>query len=168
MAEDGVVGQYNGAQARDVLISLEEWESRNHDDHGTTAGHGQIGVADDPVRASNERALIGQNSHRRNKIVPEPDDGEAASAAGPNDEDYEQAELDEEELDEEEWDEEDDEELTNDESEADEEDDSDEEFEDEDDELEEESIDEEDESESIRRAGRARPVTRSNRRTAAR
>jgi S-DNA-T family DNA segregation ATPase FtsK/SpoIIIE len=28
MAEDGVVGQYNGAQARDVLVSLEEWEAR--------------------------------------------------------------------------------------------------------------------------------------------
>src|SRR5262249_38255523 len=29
MAEDGVVGQYNGSQARDVLISLEDWESRH-------------------------------------------------------------------------------------------------------------------------------------------
>src|SRR4029079_2267071 len=28
MAEDGVVGQYNGSQARDVLISLEDWEAR--------------------------------------------------------------------------------------------------------------------------------------------
>jgi len=29
MAEDGFVGPYNGSQARDVLISLEEWEQRN-------------------------------------------------------------------------------------------------------------------------------------------
>ena len=29
MAEDGIVGQYNGSQARDVLISLEDWESRH-------------------------------------------------------------------------------------------------------------------------------------------
>ena len=28
MAEDGIVGQYNGSQARDVLISLEDWEAR--------------------------------------------------------------------------------------------------------------------------------------------
>ena len=28
MAEDGIVGQYNGSQARDVMISLEDWESR--------------------------------------------------------------------------------------------------------------------------------------------
>ena len=26
MAEDGIVGQYNGSQAREVLISLEDWE----------------------------------------------------------------------------------------------------------------------------------------------
>jgi len=29
MAEDGFVGPYNGSQAREVLISLEEWEERN-------------------------------------------------------------------------------------------------------------------------------------------
>ena len=28
MAEDGVVGSYNGSNARDVLISNEEWELR--------------------------------------------------------------------------------------------------------------------------------------------
>jgi len=27
MAEDGIVGPYNGSQAREVLISVEEWES---------------------------------------------------------------------------------------------------------------------------------------------
>lgn len=27
MAEDGIVGQYNGSQAREVMISLEEWEA---------------------------------------------------------------------------------------------------------------------------------------------
>ena len=27
MAEDGIVGQYNGAQARDVMFSPEEWEA---------------------------------------------------------------------------------------------------------------------------------------------
>ena len=28
MAEDGIVGQYNGSQAREVLITLEDWEAR--------------------------------------------------------------------------------------------------------------------------------------------
>ena len=27
MAEDGIVGEYNGSQAREVLISLEDWEA---------------------------------------------------------------------------------------------------------------------------------------------
>ncbi len=26
MAEDGIVGQYNGCQAREVMISIEDWE----------------------------------------------------------------------------------------------------------------------------------------------
>lgn len=29
MAEDGVVGQYAGSQAREVLITLDEWAARN-------------------------------------------------------------------------------------------------------------------------------------------
>jgi S-DNA-T family DNA segregation ATPase FtsK/SpoIIIE len=29
MAEDGVVGQYAGSQAREVLITLEEWSARS-------------------------------------------------------------------------------------------------------------------------------------------
>jgi S-DNA-T family DNA segregation ATPase FtsK/SpoIIIE len=29
MAEDGVVGQYAGSQAREVLITMEEWAARN-------------------------------------------------------------------------------------------------------------------------------------------
>ena len=28
MAEDGIVGSYNGSNARDVLVSSEEWELR--------------------------------------------------------------------------------------------------------------------------------------------
>jgi S-DNA-T family DNA segregation ATPase FtsK/SpoIIIE len=32
MAEDGVVGQYAGSQAREVLITLEQWASRNGSD----------------------------------------------------------------------------------------------------------------------------------------
>ena len=28
MAEDGVVGDYNGAQAREVICSIDEWENR--------------------------------------------------------------------------------------------------------------------------------------------
>jgi len=29
MAEDGIVGDYNGRQAREVLFNLEQWEAIN-------------------------------------------------------------------------------------------------------------------------------------------
>jgi S-DNA-T family DNA segregation ATPase FtsK/SpoIIIE len=28
MAEDGLVGGYNGSNARDVLVTMEEWDAR--------------------------------------------------------------------------------------------------------------------------------------------
>jgi hypothetical protein len=30
MAADGLVGEYKGSKAREVLVSLEEWEARRH------------------------------------------------------------------------------------------------------------------------------------------
>ena len=137
MAEDGIVGQYNGAQAREVLISLEEWEARHHSDESTpTAGapssvaRPQVGVGDDPARRRRDEPTVSSPSQprRRNKITPDPDepsdleddeyeeyddeeledeDGEATSVAGTEDE-----ELDEDDAD---WDEEDEEELADDE-----------------------------------------------------
>ena len=32
MAEDGIVGDYNGSQAREVLYTSEEWEAFQHGD----------------------------------------------------------------------------------------------------------------------------------------
>jgi S-DNA-T family DNA segregation ATPase FtsK/SpoIIIE len=140
MAEDGVVGQYNGAQAREVLITLEDWEARTQGEAASAAGAngssvGPTGVEDDPAR----RPAL----QRRNKIRPEEDDeiaidGVATSAAVKDDtyddceqadedgadEEYEESEEEEtdeagpdldEELDEDEWEEVDDEELADDE-----------------------------------------------------
>jgi DNA segregation ATPase FtsK/SpoIIIE, S-DNA-T family len=171
MAEDGVVGQYNGAQAREVLISLEEWESRHHSDDSTpTAGvtssvaRPQVGVGDDPARRRRGEPIVSSPSQprRRNKITPDPDepsdledeeyeeydeedledeDGEATSVAGTDDE---------EELDDDEWEEEEAEEepADDEEWEEEEEDSVDEELEEDDEsdefESDEEDIDEED------------------------
>jgi S-DNA-T family DNA segregation ATPase FtsK/SpoIIIE len=67
MAEDGIVGQYNGSQARDVLISLEEWESRQ-----------QEGVAPSmsaaAVRPNTPITVATVVAQRRNRIAPEPDE----------------------------------------------------------------------------------------------
>src|SRR5437016_9769152 len=85
MAEDGVVGQYNGSQARDVLISLEDWESRNQDaasdakPGGTTTTSmpftATIDAPRDRPAASPDRitATTGQPL-RRNKLVPDQDE----------------------------------------------------------------------------------------------
>jgi S-DNA-T family DNA segregation ATPase FtsK/SpoIIIE len=29
MAEDGIVGEYKGSQAREVFVALDEWEAQN-------------------------------------------------------------------------------------------------------------------------------------------
>jgi S-DNA-T family DNA segregation ATPase FtsK/SpoIIIE len=160
MAEDGVVGQYNGAQAREVLISLEEWEARHRegDDAAVAAPPvspnvaTRIGGGDAPARLRRDEAQMSASvqPRRRNKITPDPDepsdleddtydeeeyeedDGEATSVAG-SDED----ELDEDDAD---WDEEDD-----DDGEAEAELADDEEWDDEDDDSLDEEADEDDE-----------------------
>jgi S-DNA-T family DNA segregation ATPase FtsK/SpoIIIE len=58
MAEDGIVGEYNGSQAREVLISIEEWEAMS-------------GEADAIREAA---AIPAAPSKRSNRIVPASDD----------------------------------------------------------------------------------------------
>jgi len=81
MAEDGIVGEYNGSQAREVLMSLEDWESANGEE-----------PTPDPPR-----------KRRSNKILPDPDEGDVAT-----DDQWEEDEdeYEEDEEGEEEWDEE--------------------------------------------------------------
>lgn len=40
MAEDGIVGQYNGSQAREVTITMAEWEAMRDGGEGEAAGEG--------------------------------------------------------------------------------------------------------------------------------
>lgn len=145
MAEDGIVGEYNGSQAREVIITLAEWEAMNSegDEPEPTAG---------PVTAT----TVAAKPTRANKIVPgtdEPSDLEepmsvsndsksiAEATDNDTDDDYEDDELEGDELeDDAEWEEDEGDEWEDDEA-ADEledeeyEDDSDEsELEDEDDE----------------------------------
>jgi len=55
MAEDGIVGQYAGSQAREVVISLADWEAMQAADSGSAS-------ASEPVRP--------QTAQRTNKIRP--------------------------------------------------------------------------------------------------
>ncbi len=82
MAEDGVVGQYNGSQAREVVISMEDWEARRQGAAGEntstpepkTVG-AQTNLLNSPTRSTTP-ALNPVKPVRRNKIVPEPDEEE--------------------------------------------------------------------------------------------
>ena len=58
MAEDGFVGPYNGSQAREVLISIEEWEQRT----------GKAPAAAGPTAA----AAVPPKQRRSNKILLDP------------------------------------------------------------------------------------------------
>jgi S-DNA-T family DNA segregation ATPase FtsK/SpoIIIE len=148
MAEDGVVGQYNGSQARDVLITLADWDARQI----------QISTAGEPasagglVAAQVTRTPAGVTAalqpRRRNKITPkleEPSSLEDDSADEEFDEDLQEEELTEDE----EWEEDESAEDEESELEDDEEldgeaaDDEEEEYEDDDEEWEDDADDEE-------------------------
>jgi DNA segregation ATPase FtsK/SpoIIIE, S-DNA-T family len=111
MAEDGIVGQYNGSQARDVLISLEDWDARhNQPEASTTASNtkpgeaalaaGGSGAKPRPITAPLERATFATiEPRRRNTIVPEPDEPSGLEDESEEEEEYEDGEYDEAESD---------------------------------------------------------------------
>ena len=74
MAEDGIVGQYNGSQAREILITLADWERMQ----GLSTDDGAP-ETDEPTA----RTAATQAPPRRNIVKPEaweeePDDVEAS------------------------------------------------------------------------------------------
>jgi S-DNA-T family DNA segregation ATPase FtsK/SpoIIIE len=101
MAEDGIVGQYNGSQAREVLISIEDWEVMSRagsraiaagktafDETASAVEDNRVGAK--ALTAPHFKTVAGSfrgddSSHtvatlseprprRRNRIVPEPDE----------------------------------------------------------------------------------------------
>ena len=89
MAEDGIVGEYNGSQAREVMISLEDWEAMSSDGESSPDSVGQATAA----------SIVPKERHP-NKIVPgtdEPSDIETdptAAAPWENDSELEEWEED--------------------------------------------------------------------------
>ncbi len=154
MAEDGVVGQYNGSQARDVLISLEDWESRRNqptdgaapragEAAGASSTSASVGSASKPRSTVSPIEALASSSttpRRKNKIIPEPEE--------PSDLEDEEDELDEEGYDPGEWDDEEESNETEDDASDDESEEEDEEGVEEDDaEGESDELDEDDEEE---------------------
>jgi DNA segregation ATPase FtsK/SpoIIIE, S-DNA-T family len=134
MAEDGIVGQYNGSQAREVMISIEDWEAMSRAKAGEVASASGSGPSLAPAlpgggqftRPATTDALpryekpttaaaVTSPAPRRNRIVPDPDepsdledDGELASASGADEHDVADAdsEIEQDEFDHEEFDDE--------------------------------------------------------------
>ncbi len=113
MAEDGIVGPYNGSQAREVTISFEDWQAMQSG--GTVAAEGAAPPAALPAPATTKSRAA------RNKIQlaaprPEPEDMEEDATVDDltedeyEDEEYEAEGYDEEEGEEYEYADEDDEE----------------------------------------------------------
>ena len=110
MAEDGIVGEYNGSQAREVQISVEDWEAMSNEQSDAPA------EPEGPVTA----ATVAPKPQRANKIVPGSDEPSDIEQEPVLEDSYEQASTDEEdeEWDEDDWDEEGEEDSADDEEEG--------------------------------------------------
>ncbi|HTU26178.1 MAG TPA: DNA translocase FtsK [Pirellulales bacterium] len=56
MAEDGIVGQYNGSQAREVLLTVEQWEAMSDGGGGAAAGVPAATVKSTPAKSAPAKA----------------------------------------------------------------------------------------------------------------
>jgi DNA segregation ATPase FtsK/SpoIIIE, S-DNA-T family len=72
MAEDGIVGQYNGSQARDILITLADWERMQ----GSSSGE----EAPSAVGLATAQSAATSLPPRRNIVKPQPWDDEPDAA----------------------------------------------------------------------------------------
>jgi S-DNA-T family DNA segregation ATPase FtsK/SpoIIIE len=146
MAEDGIVGQYNGSQAREVLISLEQWAEMT--------GQKPDAAADGPAAPRSHKILIARDDGSQEAGPAGPDEPELGA-----DDAYQEEEADDEEADPEDEEEEADEDGEEEEAEDDEEDEDGEQDEDDDDAPDEEEFDEDEEGfdecegEAARQAG---------------
>jgi S-DNA-T family DNA segregation ATPase FtsK/SpoIIIE len=87
MAEDGIVGQYNGSQAREILITPSDWERMQ----GLSSDDSMPTAASPPGGRTAATTAV-SSPPKRNRVVPDPwEDDETAEG----DEAYDEAETDE-------------------------------------------------------------------------
>jgi S-DNA-T family DNA segregation ATPase FtsK/SpoIIIE len=72
MAEDGIVGQYNGSQAREVLMTLEQWVAASGQAEGGSSAGGTTSNA--PTAPKTALSIAAAPKIRRNRILPDPDE----------------------------------------------------------------------------------------------
>jgi S-DNA-T family DNA segregation ATPase FtsK/SpoIIIE len=93
MAEDKIVGEYNGAQAREVLISIADWEAMSGGDGGEAAKPQAALPAPQPMTAANVQPRL----KRVTKILPDDEEYEQREADADTD-DFEEADEEDSEL----------------------------------------------------------------------
>jgi DNA segregation ATPase FtsK/SpoIIIE, S-DNA-T family len=69
MAEDGIVGQYNGSQAREVVITLEQWAAMSGQAEAEPAAAAPFRGA----AATTALSVAGLTKPKRNRILPDAD-----------------------------------------------------------------------------------------------
>jgi S-DNA-T family DNA segregation ATPase FtsK/SpoIIIE len=90
MAEDGIVGHYAGSQAREVQISMEDWQRMKNDTGEENAKPGKGGKsrknatppAPPPITPTHASVSV-PSTKRSNKVVPEPWEEEEDDSAAP-------------------------------------------------------------------------------------
>ncbi|MEN6450579.1 MAG: DNA translocase FtsK [Thermoguttaceae bacterium] len=111
MAEDGIVGEYNGSQAREILVTLEQWQQMSGHADGESASDGS------PPKPRRNKIVMDEHNGGDSADEPHHDDADP-----PWDEDEETAEDEpEEDVDDEEDDDEEDDEVDEEEDLADDE-----------------------------------------------
>jgi len=58
MAEDGIVGEYNGSQAREVTITVGDWEAMNNGGEAVAEPEGPLTVANVPAKPARPHKII--------------------------------------------------------------------------------------------------------------
>ncbi len=108
MAEDGIVGQYNGSQAREITITMAEWEAMRDGESEPAAAVGEPvpdAIADAPAAASKrsnriqyEKSVAAGDATPDKTIEPAPWEDVPAeeSSEQPEEEEYEDEEYEEE------------------------------------------------------------------------
>jgi S-DNA-T family DNA segregation ATPase FtsK/SpoIIIE len=69
MAEDGIVGQYAGSQAREVMVTLEQWAAMC----GQSDEPAPPAIAAKPAASANTALTAGGTKPKRNRIMPDPE-----------------------------------------------------------------------------------------------
>jgi DNA segregation ATPase FtsK/SpoIIIE, S-DNA-T family len=104
MAEDGVVGQYAGSQAREVLLTMDQWAERN----GTTAPapdpaprrlkiqpHAKVVEQFEEIEEEDDEAADREEAFARLDDEDDSDEGDGDEEEADEDESYEEADEDE-------------------------------------------------------------------------